>query len=180
MLISHLFNVVLYMFKHFFRLIRLQNRSVLSLVAILAHRRPRPLLAATHEVCAFTNLVLVLGAQLVHAAFAVELLPDLLVGRHESVNLSCELIVLVRDNTDVIVHGVDFHLQVGVGLNQRGVRVLRTLQLALQIHNLVFFRSNLDLQVLELSNELRVLVLLSLSSLMQIAVLLFVLLLELL
>ena len=56
------------------------------------------------------------------------------------------------NNANVVIHRVNFDLQVRVALDQRSIRVLAAFELALQVHNLVFLAPNLDFQVLQLGH----------------------------
>lgn len=84
----------------------------------------------------------------------------------------------MTDDPNMIVHAVDLHLQVGIALNQTRVRILASLQLTLQVHNLVFLRPDLDLDIFQLRNKIQISIRLLVRSLMQIRVLFFVALLK--
>jgi hypothetical protein len=76
---------------------------------------------------------------------------------HELVNLSSQLVVLMRDHPDVIVHAVDFHLQICIRLDQCAIRVLSRLKFSLHIHDLIFLLPYLSFHVLNLCRQVDVL-----------------------
>lgn len=107
MLISHLFNLVLYMFNthyisHFYRYL---FTSANSLSLVLVGWR-----ATSHHLLRCSQLVVILLSKLSHPILSVQFLSNLLVCTHKLVNLSRQLVILVRDDTDVVVHAVDFDL----------------------------------------------------------------------
>ena len=79
--------------------------------------------SSVHHLRAGPQLLVVLLSQFDDAVLSVELFSDLLVGGDELVDLSCELVILVGNDSNVVIHRVNFNLQVSIGLNQCGVRV---------------------------------------------------------
>ena len=69
---------------------------------------------ALHDLVRVAQLLLIALAQLCHAVLSVQLLPNFLVGSHELVDLPRQLIVLVADDPDVVVHRVNLNLHVGI------------------------------------------------------------------
>ena len=66
----------------------------------------------------FMKVVLISLSEFLNSVFTVKSLSDNFIGLHELVNLSSEFIVLMSDNTDVVVHGVNFNLQVCIVLKE--------------------------------------------------------------
>ena len=60
------------------------------------------------------QIVVVSLTNLLDAVLSVQSLPDDLVGLHELVDLLGQLVVLVTDNSDVVVHRFDLNLKVRV------------------------------------------------------------------
>jgi len=69
---------------------------------------------ALHDLVRVAQLLLIALAQLSHAILPVQLLPNFLVGSHELIDLPRQLVVLVADDSDVVVHRIDFNLHVGI------------------------------------------------------------------
>ena len=124
------------------------------------------------------QLVVVLLTDLLNTVLSIQPLSNDLVSLHKLVNLLGKLIVLVADDANVIVHGVNLNLQVGVVLQQGLVRVARALQLLPHVHQLVFLLADLDLQLLDGSAELDIGSALLVNSLLQVAVFVLVALLQ--
>ncbi len=91
------------------------------------------------------QIVIVFISQLHHAALPVQSLSDNLVRLHELVDFSGELIVLMADNSDVVVHGVDLDLEIGIVLEKGAVRVTGPLELLAHVQKLVLLLANLHL-----------------------------------
>ena len=83
MLISHLFNVDLYMLKLNISYFSSPALSVLVLRRVVAHRRHTP-----HHILACSKLLVIFVSQLDHTALPVQFLPNLLIGSHKLVDLS--------------------------------------------------------------------------------------------
>jgi len=60
------------------------------------------------------QIVVVPLTNLLDAVLSVQSLPDDLVGLHKLVDLLSQLVVLVTDNSDVVVHRFDLNLKVRV------------------------------------------------------------------
>ena len=75
------------------------------------------------------QVVVIFLAELHDPVFAIKTLSDDLVGLDKLVNFSRQFVVLVADHADVIVHRVDFHLEVGIVLEEGTVRVAGALKL---------------------------------------------------
>jgi hypothetical protein len=117
MLISHLFNVDLYILKlNFFSCLSISHSLQSVLGSVMVGGRP-----TFHHLLAGAQLLIILVPQLDNTALAVKLLSDLLVGLNELIDLSRQLVILVANNPDVVVHGVDLNLQVGVRFDQRRI-----------------------------------------------------------
>ena len=96
-------------------------------------RAGRPTLCKSAATCSVANgrlavvdlgnrllqVVVVLFAQLGNAVLPVQPLPNHLVCLDELVDLAGQLVVLVADDADVVVHRVDLDLKIGVVLEQR-------------------------------------------------------------
>jgi len=108
---------------------------------------------AIHVVEGLLELVVVSLADLVNAVLPVQSLSDHLVRLHKLVDLFGKLIVLVGDDSDVVVHGVDLDLQVGIILEQRLVRIPGTFKLLSHIHELVLLLANLDLELFDRAGQ---------------------------
>lgn len=91
------------------------------------------------------QIVIVLFPQLLHSALPVQSLSDDFVCLYELVNLSSKLVVLVADNSDVVVHGINFNLQVGIVFEQGTVGVAGSLELLPHIQKLVLLLADLHL-----------------------------------
>jgi len=84
----------------------------------------------------------------------------------------------MRDHPDVIVHAVDFHLQICIRLYQCSIRVFCSLKLSLHIHDLVFLLPNFPLHVLNLRRQVHVLAPLLVDPALYLRILLFISLLQ--
>ena len=62
----------------------------------------------------------------------------------------------MTDNSDMIIHTVDLHLQVCIAFYQTRVRILASLELALQVHYLILFGSDFDLHIFQLGNQIQI------------------------
>lgn len=91
------------------------------------------------------QIVFIFISQFHNAALSIQSLSDNLVRLHELVDFSSELIVLVADDSDVVVHGVDFDLEIGIVLEKGAVRVTGTLKLLAHVQKLVLLLANLHL-----------------------------------
>lgn len=127
-----------------------------------------------------SEMVLVALAKLIHAILPVKSLSDHFVSLDKLVNLPGQLIILFANDADVVVHAVNLHLQVGIVLQQGGVRVPRTLQLFPHIHQLVLLLADLHLKLFDRSRQFNILTTLRVDASLQILVLLLVTLLQLL
>ena len=88
------------------------------------------------------QVVVILLAELHDSIFAVETLTDHFICLYKLVDFSRQFVILVADYADVIVHRVNFHLEIGIVLKQSAVRVSCTFQLLAHVEKLVFFLSN--------------------------------------
>ena len=61
---------------------------------------------------------------------------------HELVDLPRQFIVLVADHANVIVHGVDLNLEVGIVFQEGAVRVAGALELFSHVKQLVLLLSD--------------------------------------
>ena len=118
------------------------------------------------------------GANLLHTSLAVKARSDGLVGLHELIELSRELLVLNGDNADVVVQRVDLDLEVRVVVEEGAVAVSGTLELLSHVHDLVLLGTDTGLEVLDGSGEFNVARSLAVDTLLQVTVLIAVLLLE--
>lgn len=91
------------------------------------------------------QIVFIFISKLHHTALPVQSLSNNLVRLHELVDFSSKLIVLMADNSDVVVHGVDFDLEIGIVLEEGAVRVTGTLKLLAHVQKLVLLLANLHL-----------------------------------
>ena len=70
--------------------------------------------AVGHFMVRLLQIVVVPLTNLLDAVLSVQSLPDDLVGLHKLVDLLGQLVVLVTDNPDVVVHRFDLNLKVRV------------------------------------------------------------------
>jgi len=91
------------------------------------------------------QVVIVFFPELHHAVLAVQSLSDYFVRLHELVDLTSQLVILVANHSNVVVHRVDFDLKIGVVLQKSIVRVSGTLQLLPHVEQLILFLTDLDL-----------------------------------
>jgi len=91
------------------------------------------------------QIVIVLFPQLLHSALPVQSLSDHFVCLYELVDLSSKLVVLVTDHSDVVVHGINFDLQISIVFEQGTVRVASSLKLLAHIQKLVLLLTDLHL-----------------------------------
>ena len=117
MLISHLFNLVLYMLNADYIIAFYFFFYTTPPSLVLARRRA----TSSHHLVRSPQLVVVLLSQLRHTALSVQFFADLLIRRHKLVNLSRQLVILVAHYPDVVVHAVDFDLQICIRLNKRRI-----------------------------------------------------------
>lgn len=114
------------------------------------------------------KLLIVSLSDLLNSGFAVESHSNGLVGLNELVELLGEFFVLEGDHTDVVVQGINFYLKVGVVIKESRVAVSGTLKLFSHVHNLIFLRSDLDLQLFNAVGEFDVSWALGIDSLLKI------------
>lgn len=91
------------------------------------------------------QIVIVLFPQLLHSALPVQSLSDHFVCLYELVDFSSELVVLVANHSDVVVHRINFNLQISIVFEQGTVRVTSSLEFLAHIQKLVFLLTDLDL-----------------------------------
>ena len=91
------------------------------------------------------QVVIVLLAKVGDTMLAIQTLSDHLVRLHKLIDLASKLVVLVANDSDMVVHRVDFDLQVCVVLQERTVRVTSTFQLLSHVKKLVLFLPDFDL-----------------------------------
>ena len=92
-----------------------------------------------------SQIVVVLFTQLRYTVLAIKSLTNDLVCLHELVDFASELVVLVADDANVIVHGVDLNLEVSIVLQQGAVGVTGTFQFLAHVQQLVLFLTDLNL-----------------------------------
>ena len=109
-----------------------------------------------------------------HAILSVQSLPNHFVRLNELVNFSCELIILVANNSDMTIHWVNLNLQGSIVLNQSVVRVASAFCFFAHIHKLIFFLSNLCLQFFNHSRKFNVLAPFVVNASLQVSVLILV------
>jgi hypothetical protein len=90
------------------------------------------------------QVVVILLPQLHDSILAVEALTNHLICLDELINFSGQLVILVTDDSNVIVHGVDLHLQIGIVLQKGTVRVAGAFELFSHIQKLVLFLTDLN------------------------------------
>ena len=120
------------------------------------------------------EFVLIFGPYLSDSVFAVEALSYHFVSSDELVDLAGQLIVLVGDHSDVIVHGVDFNLKVGVVLKKSLVWISGPFKLFSHVHQLVLLLPDPNFKLLDLSRDLNVWVALRVNAPLQVLVLLLI------
>ena len=91
------------------------------------------------------QVVVVFLTQLAHTVLAVQSLSNYLVCLHKLVDFASELVVLVADYADVIVHGVNLDLEIGIVLEECTVRVTSTFQFLSHVQKLILFLTDLHL-----------------------------------
>jgi len=78
-------------------------------------------------------------------ASAIELLSYNFVGMHKLIDFFSKLIILARNDVNVIIHRIYFSLHVGVVFMERLIRIASAFEFLAQVHQLVFSLSNFDL-----------------------------------
>ena len=124
------------------------------------------------------QLHVIASTDLLYAGLAIEAHADGLVGLHELVELSRQLLILHGDDTDVVVERINLDLQVRIIIEKGRVRVASTLKLLSHVHDLVLLAADLGLEVLDAGSELNVAGALGVNALLEVDVLVAVLLLE--
>jgi hypothetical protein len=81
-------------------------------------------------------------------------------------------------NSNVIIHAVNFYLEVGITLNKGSVGVLGALQFASQIHYLIFFCTDFYFDIFQLCNNFKIRIALLVRAAVQFSVFVFVALLK--
>ena len=89
------------------------------------------------------QVVVIFLAELHHSILAIKSLSDHFVCLDKLINLSSQLIVLMTDDSDMIVHRIDLHLEIGVVLEECTVRVSGALKLLPHVEQLVFLLPDL-------------------------------------
>ena len=89
------------------------------------------------------QVVVIFLPELHHSILAIKSLSDHFVCLDDLINLPSQLIVLMTDHSDMIVHRVDFHLEIGVVLKKCTVRVSGALELLPHVEQLVFLLPDL-------------------------------------
>ena len=110
---------------------------------IESERRRR--LATRNLVHRLLQVIVVLLTKLCHAVFAIQPLPDDFICLHELINFTSQLIVLVGNDADMVVHRVDLDLEVSIVLEERTVRVASALKLFAHVQQLVLLLADLHL-----------------------------------
>ena len=78
-------------------------------------------------------------------ASAIELLSYDFISMDKLINFFGKLIILARNNVNVIIHRIYFSLHVGVVFMERLIRIASAFEFLAQVHQLVFSLSNFDL-----------------------------------
>ena len=91
------------------------------------------------------QVVIILLTKLHDTVLSIEALADDFVCLHELIDFACKFVVLVADDSDMVVHRVDLDLEVGIVLKKGAIRVTSTFQLLAHIQKLVFLLSDFDL-----------------------------------
>jgi hypothetical protein len=91
------------------------------------------------------QVVVVLLAEFHHAVLAVQSLSDHFVRLHELVDLAGELVVLVANHSNMVIHRVDLYLEISVVLQKGTVGVPGTFQLLPHVEKLILLLSDLHL-----------------------------------
>ena len=90
------------------------------------------------------QVVVIFLTKLHNSVFAIKALANHFICLYKLVDLPRQLVVLMADDADVIVHRVNFNLQVCIVLQEGAVRVSGSLQLLAHVQKLVFLLSNLN------------------------------------
>ena len=91
------------------------------------------------------QVVVVLLSELHDSVLAIQSLPNNFIRLNELVDFPRQFIVLVADHANVIVHGVDLDLEVGIVFKKSTVRVASAFELFSHVEQLVFFLSDFNL-----------------------------------
>ena len=91
------------------------------------------------------QIVVILLTKLIDTVLSIETLTDHFVCLHELVDLASKFIVLVADDSDMVVHGVDLDLEVSIVFKKGAVGVPGSLKLLTHVQKLVFLLSDFDL-----------------------------------
>lgn len=97
------------------------------------------------------QLVVISIAKLFNTIFSIKPLSNDFIGLDELVNFSSKFIILVADNSYVIIHRFYLDLQIRVIFQKSRVGVASSFKLFAHIHQLVFFLTNLNLKLLDSS-----------------------------
>ena len=91
------------------------------------------------------QVVVVLLPELHDSVLAIQSLPNNFVRLHELVDFPRQFIVLVADHANVIVHGVDLYLEIGIVFKEGTIRVAGALELLSHVEQLVLLLSDFHL-----------------------------------
>jgi hypothetical protein len=120
------------------------------------------------------QLLIILLSNLVHSGFSIQLLPNCLIGMHKLVDFSSQLIVLMGNYANVVVHRVNLNLQIGITLQKHTVVILRLFELSAHIHQVVIGLTDAKFNFLYLTSQLNILATLHIISLLNVLILFFI------
>ena len=115
-------------------------------------------------------------SNLLNSSFAVQSLSNCLVGLHKLVELLGELLILDSNDSNVVVQGINLHLQIRIVVQKGRVAVSCSLELLSHVHDLVLLGSDLALKLLDGGCQLHVSRAFRIDSLLEVCVLMPVLL----
>ena len=120
------------------------------------------------------HLVVVAFANLGHTSLSVETLSYDFIGLDKLVDLSGELIVLVTDDSNVTIHGVDLDLEIGIVLDESRVWIACSFKLFAHVHELVFLLPDLGFKLLDGSGKFNILAAFVVDAALQVPIFFFV------
>ena len=105
-----------------------------------------------------------------YSSFSVKSLSDCLVCLNELIQFFCELFILMSDDSDVIIKGINFNLKIGVIVKKSWVAISCTFELFSHVHNLILLGSYLSLEFFYLIGQFNVSHTLRINSLLKVCV----------
>ena len=95
------------------------------------------------------QLLVISGSDFLYSRLAIKSLSNCFICLHKLIQFFSELLVLVSNDSNMIVERVDLYLEIRIVIQKCWVTVSCTLKLLSHVHDLVFLGTNLSLKLLD-------------------------------